>query len=141
MFFDMNVSNTKSKNLVLASPLKQNLNKLKNWLGAPDLIMASLIRGGVEDTKLEAKAKGTKKSEAKAKNNPSEERPSQGQGQECSRPRTKAQRRSDHQEKKVFAPKSKNSAVLETRTGHFSGLADFKAKDFKLYLRGLHFGP
>ena len=46
-------------------------------------------RGGVEDTRLEAKAKDTKKSEAKAKDSLSEDRPSRGQGQECSRPRTK----------------------------------------------------
>ena len=47
------------------------------------------IRGGVEDTRLEAKAKDTKKSEAK--DTPSEDRPSRGQGQECSmpKPRTK----------------------------------------------------
>ena len=45
-------------------------------------------RGGVEDTRLEAKAKDTKKSEAKAKDSLSEDRTSQGQGQECSRPRT-----------------------------------------------------
>ena len=38
-------------------------------------------RGGVEDTKLEAKAKDTKKSEAKAKDSPSEDRPFRGQGQ------------------------------------------------------------
>ena len=51
----------------------------------------TLVRGGVEDTRLEAKtkAKDTKKSEAKAKDNPFEDRPSRGQGQECSRPRTK----------------------------------------------------
>ena len=42
MFFVMNVSNTKSKNLILASPLKQNLNKSRNWLGVPELIMAPL---------------------------------------------------------------------------------------------------
>ena len=40
MFFDLNIPNFKSKNLVLASPLKQNLNKIKNWLGAPELVMA-----------------------------------------------------------------------------------------------------
>ena len=45
-------------------------------------------RGGVEDTRLEAKDT-KKKSEAKAKNSLSEDRPSRGQGQECSRPRTK----------------------------------------------------
>ena len=38
---------------------------------------------------LEAKAKDTKKSEAKAKDSLFEDRPSRGQGQECSRPRTK----------------------------------------------------
>ena len=42
MFFDMNVSNTKSKDLVLASLLKQNLNKIRNWFGAPELIRALL---------------------------------------------------------------------------------------------------
>ena len=42
MFFDMNVSNTKSKNLVLASLLKHNLNKIRNWLGAPELIIVLL---------------------------------------------------------------------------------------------------
>ena len=42
MFFDMNVSNAKSKNLVLASPLNQNLNKIRNWLEALELIMAPL---------------------------------------------------------------------------------------------------
>ena len=47
---------------------------------------AVLSRGGVEDTMLEAK--DTKKSEVKAKDSPTEDRPSRGQGQECSRPRT-----------------------------------------------------
>ena len=45
--------------------------------------------GGVEDTRLKAKAKDTKKSEAKAKDSLFEDRPSRGQGQECSGPRTK----------------------------------------------------
>ena len=45
----MNVSNNKSKNLVLSSPLKQNLNKNRNWLRAPELLMAPLTRSGVED--------------------------------------------------------------------------------------------
>ena len=44
-------------------------------------------RGGVEDTRLEAKAKNTKKTEAKAKDSLSEDRHSRDQGQECSRPR------------------------------------------------------
>ena len=69
MFFIMNVSNTKRKSLVLVSSLEQNLNKIRKWLGAPALIMAPLTyachnqftRGGVEDTRLEAKDKDTKK--------------------------------------------------------------------------------
>ena len=50
---------------------------------------AIMIRGGVEDTRLEAKAKAkdTKKYEAKAKDSLSEDRHSRGQGQKCSRPR------------------------------------------------------
>ena len=39
-----------------------------------------MIRSGVEDTRLEAKAKNTQKFEAKSKDNPSEDRPSRGQG-------------------------------------------------------------
>ena len=61
-------------------------------------ILLLKCRGGVEDTRLEAKAKDTKKnprprprtqkkSEAKAKDSLSEDRHSRGQGQECSRPR------------------------------------------------------
>ena len=48
-------------------------------------------RGGVEDTKLEAKAKAedTKKIRGKAKDSLSQDRPSRSQRQECSRPRTK----------------------------------------------------
>ena len=61
-----------------------------------------LNRGGVEDTKLEAKAKDTKKSEAKAKDSLSEDRHSRGQEQECSRPRTKDTSASALQKKKVF---------------------------------------
>ena len=41
----------------------------------------------MEDTRLEAKAKDTKKSKAKAKDSLSEDRHSRGQGQEWSRPR------------------------------------------------------
>ena len=48
-----------------------------------------IIRGVVEDTRLEAK--DTKKSEAKPKDSLSEDRHFRGQGQECSRPRTQAQ--------------------------------------------------
>ena len=51
----------------------------------------AIARGGVEDTRLEAKAKDTKKSEAKAKDSLSEDRTSRGQGQECSRPRPRTE--------------------------------------------------
>ena len=101
-------------------------------------------RGGVEDTRLEAKAKDTKKSEAK--DSLSEDRHSRGQGQECSRPRPRTKdtkRKCSPKKKKVFTkifqaistkkrfPKNfsstpqnfnipENSAVLEPRTGQFS---------------------
>ena len=140
--------------------------------------------GEVEDSRLSGQSQGyrhqwprtQKKSEAKAKDNPSKDRPSRGQGEECW-----GQGQGHNAEviykKKVFAPKfckfsgnlsvlqekkclqklfcklsgvfqkdtklvmtlahfnkSKNSAVLEPRTGQFRGLAGFeaKAKDFKL---------
>ena len=77
------------------------------------ILMLTFIRGGVEDTKLEAKAKDTKKnprprpttqkkSEAKAKDSLFEDRPSRGQGQEYSRPRTKDTGASVLQKKKGF---------------------------------------
>ena len=87
-----------------------------------------------------------KKYEAKAKDSPSEDRTSRGQGQECSRPRPRTQAASVLQKKKVFKNfffnfsgdlqkkdlqkffsgnlqnfnNSKNSAVLQPRTGQFS---------------------
>ena len=101
-----------------------------------------LTRGRVEDTRFEAKAKDTKKSEAKAKDSSSEDKPSRCQGQECSRPRPRTQAQV-FSKKKVFKNffhafsgkkrllkffsgdlqnfnNSKNSAVLEPRTGQFS---------------------
>ena len=62
-----------------------------------------ITRGGVEDTRLEAKAKDTKKSEAK--DSLSEDRHSRGQGQECSRPRTKDTSASALQKKKRSSQK------------------------------------
>ena len=137
--------------------------------------MNILIRGGVEDTRLEAKAKDSL----------SEDRHSRGQGQECSRPRPRTKDTSekglhknfsgDLQNKKIKKKKrssqkffkrspkirfpknfssapqkfnnSKNTAVLEPRTGQFSrtwGLEakakdltfEAKAKDFKMCPRG-----
>ena len=123
------------------------------WLPAlPIWVLGS--RGGVEDTRLEAKAKDTKK-KSEAKDSLSEDRQSRGQGQECSRPRTKDTSVSALQKKKGLHKKfsgnlkkkkkkgldknfssdlhkktfssapqnfnnSKNSAVLEPRTGQFS---------------------
>ena len=86
------------------------------------------IRSGVKDTRLEAKAKDTKKIRG------------QGQpfrGQTLSRPRTGMLEAKDHGHKRKCSPKkkglhknfssapqnfnnSKNSAVLEQRTGQFS---------------------
>ena len=61
-------------------------------------------RGGVKDSRLEAKAQDTKKSKAKTKDSLSEDRTSRGQGQQCSRPRprTKDTCASVLQKKKVF---------------------------------------
>ena len=75
---------------VLSSAKRAQNKHKKNWRAQAkllDVLSNDIIRGGVEDTRLEAK--DTKKSEAKAKNSLSEDRPSRGQGQECSRPRTK----------------------------------------------------
>ena len=66
-----------------------------------------VIRGGVEDTRLEAKVKDTKKSEAKAKDSLSEDRHSRGQGQEYSRPRTGILEAKDQGHKRKCSPKKK----------------------------------
>ena len=63
-----------------------------------DRTLLVITRGRVEDTRLEAK--DTKKSEAMAKDSLSEDRHSRGQGQECSRPRTKDTSASALQKKK-----------------------------------------
>ena len=116
MFFEMNVSNTKSKNLVLVSPLKQNLNKIRNWLGAPELIMAPLSRGGVEDTKLVTK--DTQKIRG-------QEQPFRGPT--LSRPRTGMLKAKDQghnaeviSKKKIFAPKSKKKSCSLVEDRAFS---------------------
>ena len=64
-------------------------------------IFAVLTKGEVEDIRLEAKAKPRtqKKSEAKTKDSPTEDRLSRGKGQECSRPTPRTQRRSDLKKK------------------------------------------
>ena len=53
------------------------------------VIFTVITRGGVEDTRLEAK--DTKKIRGQGQGSLSEDRHSRGQGQECSRPRTQAQ--------------------------------------------------
>ena len=117
-------------------------------------------RGGVKDTRLEAK--DTKKS--KAKDSLSEDRHSRGQKQECSRSRTKDTSASALQikKKKVFTnifqaistkkrfPKnfsgpqqkfnnSQNSAILELRTGQFSRIWGLKAKDLTFEVKAKDF--
>ena len=126
-----------------------------------------LSRGAVEDTRLEAKAK-TKAKDTKKIRGQGQGQPFRGQTLSRPRPRTKDTSASALQKKKkVFSkifqaistkkrfPKkflsasqnfnnSKNSAVLEPRTGQFSrawGLKakalTFEAKDFKMRPRGL----
>ena len=74
-----------------------------------------ISRGGVEDTRLEAKAKAkdTKKSEAKAKDRFYDDRHSRGQGQECSRSRSKT--------------KDTNTSILQKKVykNFFQGLQNF----------------
>ena len=70
---------------------RSNLTKIGALKWGP-LKFKLFSRDGVEDTRLEAKAKDTKKkSEAKAKDSLSEDRHSRGQGQECLRPRPRTQ--------------------------------------------------
>ena len=121
--------------------LMKIFNSIRLWYHK-SLYTIIIIRGGVEDTRLEAK--DTKNSETKAKDCLSEDRTSRGQGRKCSRPRprTKDTSASALQKKKVFtkifqaistkkrfpkyfssAPQnfnnSKNSALFEPRTGQF----------------------
>ena len=134
-----NIQHTTNKRI--KHTITESLSPLRGSLG--------VSRGGVEDTRLEAKAKDTKKSEAKAKDSLSEDRHSRGQGhkRKCSpkqkkRSSQKFFRRSPKKKKvltKIFqaistknrfpknfssAPQNfnipKNSAVLEPRTGQFS---------------------
>ena len=89
--------------------------------------MAPLSRGGVEDTKLEAM--DTKKIRG-------QEQPFRGPTLSSPRAGMLETKDQEHNaevisKKKIVVPKSKKRAVLESRTGHFRGLADFKAKDSK----------
>ena len=130
-----------------------------SWCYEPRATWITVVisRGGVEDTRLEAKAR-TQKNPVKAKNRLSEDRPSRGQGHECSRPKPRTkdigasvlkrkkrsskffQAISKKQGLQIFFSgdqqnfnNSKNTAVLEPRTGQFSRTWGFeaKAKDIK----------
>ena len=68
------------------------------------------IRGGVKDKRF--KAKDTKKSEAMPKGRPSEDKPSRGEGQECSRPRPRTQRGNEEMFTKKKGLRSKNSQIF-----------------------------
>ena len=86
-------------------------------------------RGGVEDTRLEAKAKDTKKPQVKdtkkpkAKDSPSEDRHSRGQGQECSRPRPRT--------------KDTNASVLKKKVFKNFFQAISKTKVFKNFFQAI----
>ena len=82
--------------------------------------LVSITRDGVEDARLEAKAKDTKKSEVK--DTPSEDRPSRGQGQKCSRPWTKDTSRKCSPKKKVFAQKIRKLFAKFRRSPKKEGL-------------------
>ena len=60
---------------------------------SPSSFSTVLNRGGVEDTRLEAKAKDTKKirGQGQTKDSLSKDRPFRGQEQECSRPRPRTE--------------------------------------------------
>ena len=85
-------------------------------------------RGGVEDIRLEAKAKDS----------PTEDRPSRVLGQECSRPRTKDTRASALQKKRL----QKNlSLVISKKNLQKKILGDLEKKTFskKFFRRSTNF--
>ena len=162
----MSKVNLRFRNSSSCSEKRKNDSKPFGWV---------ITRGGVEDTRLEAKAKDTKKIRGQGQGQPF-------RGQALSRPRTGMleAKAKDQGHKRKYSPKkkglrknfsgdlqkkrglhkhfssapqnfnnSKNTAVLEPRTGQFSrtwGLEakakdltfEAKAKDFKMCSRGLH---
>ena len=79
---------------------------------SPNLLLvqshqAEIIRGGVEDTRFEAG--DPKKSEAKAKDNSTEDRLSRGQGQKYLKPRTKGHKEEVISKKTFFFGKFRRS--------------------------------
>ena len=85
-------------------------------LATPLRLHYLFCRGGVDDTRLEAKAKDTKKSEAEAKDSLSEDRHSWGQGQECSRPRPRTKDTSASALQKKKKKKKRSSQKLFRRS-------------------------
>ena len=96
------------------------------------ICLSILNRGGVEDVRLEAKAKNTKKSGAK--DSPSKEKASQGQGQEFlrPRPRTKDTGASVLRKKKIFF-----QAILKKTITIFKSLKDILLV-LELRIRGFY---
>ena len=100
----------------------------------------SSTRGGVEDTRIEAK--DIKKSKAKAKDSLSEDRHSRGQGQECSRPRPRTKDtsvRALQKKKKVF---TKIFQAISKKKGlhkNFSGDLHKKTFSKKFFKRSTKF--
>ena len=151
----------------------------KSWRKNKKLVVSKLLKhtyaqcvsyakGVVEDKRLEAKAKDATKSEAKAIDSPFEDRPSRGQGRECSRPRPRIQAQVFSKKKafknffrqspkkglqKFFSGDRQNLTIqkimlsLSRRQGNFRRLEASKPKlrtwvlrpkDFKMCLWGFH---
>ena len=93
--------------------------------------------GGVEDTRLEAKAKDTKKS--KAKDSLSEDRHSRGQGQECSRPRPRTQAQVLSKRKKKGLHKNFSGDLQKKKKGLHENFLAISTK--KRYLKNFSSAP
>ena len=116
-FFEKNVALC-AKKLLNASVYQKNLRAIKEVLIA---INSLRTRGGVEDTRLEAKAKDTKKFR------------SQGQAQTLSRPRTKGTGASVLQKKKIF--KNFFQAISKKRSSKFFFI---RKRSSKFFSRDFH---
>ena len=114
-------SQTKSRLLLYRITTKSHLRHFSLPLStsvAPLESCHMLGRGGVDDTRLEAmaKTKDTKKSEAKAKNSPFEDRRSPGYGQECLRPRPRTKIQAQGLSKKKKTEKKRSSQKFFRRS-------------------------
>ena len=90
--------------------------------------MNILIRGGVEDTKLEAKAKDSL----------SEDRHSRGQGQECSRPRPRTKDTSEKGLYKNFSGDLQNNKKKKKKDLHKNFSSDLQKYVFQKIFQALH---